>query len=146
MQITTTDGFHGFEIAAYAGVVTAHVVEGINAVRDIASNITDFVGGRSSVLEKSFHDGVAKGMKELRESAEKLGANAIVGIRFDHQFLHGKSSMAMVSVTGTAVQIRRIGSTSAAVATRPVASPQMEPDPPARAAPQEPRVMFPGMG
>lgn len=145
MLITTTDGFHGFEIESYAGVITAHVVEGINAVRDIASNITDFVGGRSGVLEKSFHDGVAKSVKDLRESAEKLGANAIVGIRFDHQFLHGKGSMAMVSVTGTAVRVRKIGQASA-MPPRPSAMSPAEPDPPARTSPQGPRVMFPGVG
>ena len=37
--------------------------------------------------------------------AENIGANAVIGVTFDYEFLGSKSSMVMITATGTAVVI-----------------------------------------
>jgi uncharacterized protein YbjQ (UPF0145 family) len=42
-------------------------------------------------------------MRELEERAERLGANAIVGVDIDYQVLGADNGMMMVIASGTAV-------------------------------------------
>ena len=44
-------------------------------------------------------------MDEMRREANKLGANAIVGIDVDYEVLGADNGMLMVCVSGTAVKI-----------------------------------------
>ena len=41
----------------------------------------------------------------MENRANKIGANAIVGVHFDYEFLGDTGSMMMVTVSGTAVVI-----------------------------------------
>ncbi len=43
-------------------------------------------------------------MQELIEKAQKLGANAIIGVDMDFEAV-GKGSMFMVNISGTAVKL-----------------------------------------
>jgi uncharacterized protein YbjQ (UPF0145 family) len=44
--------------------------------------------------------------EELEEAAQKLGANAVVGVDIDHEVLGEKNGMLTVSVSGTAVKVQ----------------------------------------
>ena len=44
-------------------------------------------------------------MREMKERAQAMGANAIVGIDLDYEALGANSSMLMVTACGTAVVI-----------------------------------------
>ncbi len=44
-------------------------------------------------------------LKELEGKAQKLGANAVVGIDLDFETIGSRGSMLMVSASGTAVRI-----------------------------------------
>ena len=58
-------------------------------------------------LEKAFGEELQKArdiaLQELQERAEKLGANAIVGVDLDYEVLGQDNGMLMVSASGTAV-------------------------------------------
>ena len=47
-----------------------------------------------------------KAIEEMMKRAEKLGANAIIGIDVDYEVLGEKNGMLMVSVSGTAVVVK----------------------------------------
>jgi uncharacterized protein YbjQ (UPF0145 family) len=42
-------------------------------------------------------------LKELRERAQRMGANAVVGIDIDYEVLGQANNMLMVTASGTAV-------------------------------------------
>lgn len=105
MIVTTTNTIEGHNITAYKGIVTGEAILGTNIFRDIFAGITDIVGGRSGAYEKSLREAREIAFSELEDAAYAMGANAIVGVDIDYENISagGKSSLLMVSATGTAV-------------------------------------------
>ena len=105
MIFSTTNSLEGKTINQYLGIVSGEVILGANIFKDLFAGIRDIVGGRSGAYEKSLQDARSAAFTEIKEKAEKLGANAIVGIDIDYETIGTNSSMLMVSVTGTAIEI-----------------------------------------
>lgn len=105
MLITTTNSIEGKKIIHYYGVVTGETIIGANFVKDFFSSITDIVGGRSGSYERVLREAKTIAMKEMEAQAAQLGANAIIAVDLDYETLGSGSSMLMVSVSGTAVNI-----------------------------------------
>ncbi len=102
MLVTTTNTLEGKRISEYLGIVSGETIMGANIIRDFMAGITDIVGGRASAYEKSLVEAKHIAMKEMMDEAQKLGANAIIGIDLDYETV-GQGSMLMVSVSGTAI-------------------------------------------
>jgi uncharacterized protein YbjQ (UPF0145 family) len=103
MIVTTTPGVEGRRIREYKGVVCGEAVLGANVFRDLFAGIRDIVGGRSAAYEKELRKAREIALEELREEAQDLGANAVVGVDIDYETLGQANGMFMVSVSGTAV-------------------------------------------
>ena len=106
MIMTTTPGIEGKTIRDYHGVVTGEAVLGANLFKDLFAGIRDIVGGRSAAYEKELAHARQVAFDELAAAAQKLGANAVVGIDIDYEVLGQNNGMLMVSVSGTAVTVR----------------------------------------
>ncbi len=106
MILTTTPTIQGHDITQYLGVVTGETIIGANFVKDFFASIHDVFGGRSSSYESVLREAKDAAMKEMQSRAERLGANAIVGIDLDYETVGQSGSMLMVSCSGTAVCIR----------------------------------------
>lgn len=102
---TTTPSIQGHNIQQYYGVVTGETIIGANFVKDFFASIHDVFGGRSSSYESVLREAKDAAMKEMQQRAERLGANAIVGIDLDYETVGQSGSMLMVSCSGTAVRI-----------------------------------------
>ena len=76
-----------------------------NFLKDFGASLRDFFGGRTDSYEKAMLEGRETAQREMRERAEKLGANAIVGVSFGYETRGQSSSMIMISISGTAVVI-----------------------------------------
>jgi uncharacterized protein YbjQ (UPF0145 family) len=105
MIVTTTPQIEGQRITRYYGIVTGEAIMGANVIKDMFAGIRDIVGGRSATYEKELQQARDIALKELEERAQKLGANAVVGIDLDYEVVGHGGSMLMVSASGTAVQI-----------------------------------------
>ncbi|MBW4533636.1 MAG: YbjQ family protein [Pleurocapsa minor HA4230-MV1] len=107
MLVTTTDTIQNQPIAAYLGVVTAEVVYGTNALRDLFAGIRDVIGGRTGSYEKVFEQGQQKAIAELKERAQRLNADAVVGIEIDTGTINvdNKGVLLLITATGTAVKL-----------------------------------------
>ena len=105
MLITTTSKLEGKVIKEYRGIVFGEVINGIDFMRDFTANITNFIGGRSGEYEEELVSTRADAITEMIKRAENIGANAVIGVTFDYEFLGSKSSMVMITATGTAVVI-----------------------------------------
>jgi len=105
MQITTTPGIEGKRITQYCGVVAGEAILGANIFKDLFAGIRDLVGGRSAAYERELQRARDIALQELRERAQALGANAVVGVDLDYEVLGQNNGMLMVSASGTAVVI-----------------------------------------
>lgn len=105
MILTTTPGIEGKRITRYHGIVAGEAVMGANMFKDLFAGIRDIVGGRSASYEKELRKARETAFEELAAQADRLGANAVVGIDIDYEVLGEKNGMLMVSVSGTAVTV-----------------------------------------
>lgn len=105
MVITTTNSIEGKAIKNYKGVVFGEVIAGVNAIKDFKAGLTNFFGGRSATYEKEIIQAREAALSEMSERAEKMGANAVVGVSVDYEVLGADNGMLMVTVSGTAVVV-----------------------------------------
>ena len=106
MIVTTTDTIDGHNITEYIDVVTAEVVYGTNALKDFFAGIRDVFGGRTGGYERVFEKAQLEAIAELKKRANKLNANAIVGIKVDTGTINidQQGVLLLVTATGTAVK------------------------------------------
>ena len=105
MTLTTTPSVEGKTIGNYLGIVTGEAIVGANIFRDLFANIRDIVGGRSAAYEQELARARTIALDELKNAAQQLGADAVVGIDLDYEVLGANNGMLMVSVSGTAVKL-----------------------------------------
>ena len=104
MIVTTTPRVEGYKVVGYYGIVFGEVITGVNFLKDIGAGLRNVFGGRSQGYENELQAARESAQEELVERAEKLGADAVVGVDLDYEVL-GQGDMLMVSVTGTAVTL-----------------------------------------
>jgi uncharacterized protein YbjQ (UPF0145 family) len=105
MLITTTNTIEGKRITQYYGLVSGETIIGANLVKDLFASITDIVGGRSGAYEQTLREAKDTALQEMTQEAQRLGANAIIGVDLDYETLGSGGSMLMVTACGTAVRI-----------------------------------------
>ena len=107
MIITTTSSVEGRKIKEYSGIVTGEAIVGAHMFKDMFAGLRDRFGGRAGSYEDTLRDARKEAFEDLEERAEKLGANAIVGVDLDYEVITTKKggSMLMVTVSGTAVLV-----------------------------------------
>ncbi len=107
MLLTTTNNIDGHVVTEYKGVITGEAIIGANLFKDIFASITDLVGGRSGSYERVLREAKEEAMQELELNAQRLGANAVIGIDLDYETIGQSSSMLMVTASGTAVTYQK---------------------------------------
>lgn len=105
MLMTTTSTIEGRQLE-YLGLVTGEAILGANIFKDFFAGIRDIVGGRSAAYEGELRKAKEIALSEMREQAQRMGANAIVGIDLDYETISVGGEMLMVSASGTAVVVR----------------------------------------
>ncbi|HPU42479.1 MAG TPA: putative heavy metal-binding protein [Acetivibrio clariflavus] len=105
MIVTTTPSIEGKKILEYKGIVFGEVVSGVNFIKDFAAGLTNFFGGRSNSYEGELVEARENAIAEMKKRAERMGANAVVGVDIDYEVL-GQGNMLMVIASGTAVVVQ----------------------------------------
>jgi uncharacterized protein YbjQ (UPF0145 family) len=96
--VTTTNSIEGWEIDHYFQPVTSHLVVGTNVFSDFLASFTDFFGGNSKTYQKRISDLYTEAVEQLRASADRVGANYIIGLSIDMDEISGKGkSMFMIT-------------------------------------------------
>ncbi len=103
MIITTTTTVEGKKISQYLNIVSGETIIGANLIRDLFAAVRDIVGGRSGAYEEVLREAKETAINEMIANAEKLGANAVIGVDLDYEALGSGNSMLMVTASGTAV-------------------------------------------
>ena len=105
MTLTTTNTIEGKPVKDYLGIVTGETIIGANIVKDVFASIRDIVGGRSGSYERVLREAKDTALKEMKENAEKLNADAVIGIDLDYETVGNRGGMLMVTASGTAVKL-----------------------------------------
>jgi len=105
MIVTTTPNIEGHNILEYRGIIHGETILGANFVRDFMASFTDFFGGRSAAYEEELSKARTIAISELKERAQALGCNAVVGVDIDYEVLGQNNGMLMVTASGTAVVV-----------------------------------------
>jgi uncharacterized protein YbjQ (UPF0145 family) len=105
MLITTTSSIEGKDIKQYRGIVFGEVINGVNFLKDLGASVTNILGGRASKYEEELINSRADAINEMIKRAEKVGANAIIGVKIDYEPMGEANAMIMVVASGTAVTI-----------------------------------------
>lgn len=82
MIITTTETLPKKEITEVLGIVRGSTVRARNVGRDIFAGFKNFVGGEISEYTKLQADSREEALKRMIDDASRLGADAIVNVRF----------------------------------------------------------------
>lgn len=104
MLLTTTNTIEGHDITRYYGIVSGETIIGANVFKDFFAGIRDIVGGRSSSYESVLREAKETALQEMKEQAERMGANAVIAIDLDYETVGANGSMLMVTASGTAVR------------------------------------------
>lgn len=105
MILSTTNNIDGKPVKDYLGIVTGETIIGANIFKDFFASVRDVVGGRSSSYEKVLREAKDTALKEMKENASKVNADAIVGIDLDYETVGKGGGMLMVTASGTAVKL-----------------------------------------
>jgi uncharacterized protein YbjQ (UPF0145 family) len=103
MIISTTDEVPGRSIKSTLGLVKGNTVRATHIGHDILAGLKNLVGGEISEYTKLLSEARERSIGRMVEEAQKLGADAIVGVRFTtSSVMHGAAEL---MVYGTAVKI-----------------------------------------
>ena len=97
MILTTTNSVEDFKIIEYKGIVTGTAVN--MQKMKMTFNLQKYYAG----ISESVTEVKDQAFEQLKSNAEKLNANAVVGINVDIELT--TSNYVVVTVTGTAVSI-----------------------------------------
>ena len=102
MIVATTDILPGREIKEVLGVVFGSCVQTKHLGKDLRAAGRTLIGGESKAYTELMEESRRTAMQRMIEDAEKLEANAIVGMRYaTAQTMHGAAE---IIAFGTAVK------------------------------------------
>ncbi len=105
MQVTTTFTIEGYKIKEYKGVVRGIIVRAPTIAQGFMGGLKNIVGGRIGAYTEMCEQARQQAYDLLLAHARELGANAIVGLRYDASEVVSKGSATEVLCYGTAVVI-----------------------------------------
>lgn len=103
MLLSTTETIHGKTIVKHLGLVRGNTIRARHIGRDIMAGLRNVVGGEVTDYTKMMAESREQSIDRMIEEAQKLGANAIVGIRFSTTEM--MQHAAEIMVYGTAVVV-----------------------------------------
>lgn len=104
MLITTTGDVAGKDIIEVKGLVQGSTVKTKHVGRDIGASLKTLVGGEIKGYSDLMKEARKEALERMVVEAEKLGANAIISMRY--QTAEVMSTAAEVIAYGTAVVIK----------------------------------------
>lgn len=109
MQVTTTFEINGYEVAEYKGVVRGIVVRSPTIAQGFLGGLKNIVGGTIGAYTEMCEQTRAQAYDAMVAHAAQMGANAILGARYDASSVEPRGGAVEVLCYGTAVVLRKKG-------------------------------------
>lgn len=104
MIITNTETVAGKEIAESLGIARGSTVRARNVGRDIFAGLKNLVGGEIDEYTRLQAQAREEAMQRMVQDAQKLGADAVVNVRFTTSMIMQGASE--ILAYGTAVKLK----------------------------------------
>lgn len=103
---TTTNGLDGYRVVKNLGIVRGIVVRSRSIAGTLGGAMQTIVGGNITIFSELCETTREESFDMMLEHAAKMGANAVIGVRYDATEL--MDSVAEVLCYGTAVVVEPI--------------------------------------
>jgi len=104
MILTNTENIPGKEIVTILGLVRGNTIQAKHIGKDIMAGFRNVVGGEIKEYTKMISEAREIALKRMQQKAEKLGADAVINIRFTTSAV--MASAAEILCYGTAVKLK----------------------------------------
>jgi uncharacterized protein YbjQ (UPF0145 family) len=101
MIITTTESIPGKRVLKTLGLVRGNTIRARHVGRDILAALRNLVGGEIREYTKLMGESREQSLDRMTDEAKRMGANAILGVRFSTSYL--SAGAAELLAYGTAV-------------------------------------------
>jgi len=105
MIISTTENIAGHVITEHLGTVIGNTIRARHIGKDIMASLRTVVGGEVKEYTGMMAESREQALMRMKERAEEMGADAVVGVRFQTSMI--LQGTAELLVYGTAVKIDR---------------------------------------
>ena len=106
MIVTTTPDFPGREVLEVIGIVRGNTIRARHVGKDITAFVKNLVVGEIQEYTKLLAESREQALDRMREEAEKLGADAVISMRFvTANVTQGASELLAY---GTAVKLKQL--------------------------------------
>src|SRR6187402_632341 len=109
LPVTTTFTIDGYKITHYLGIVRGLIVRTPTISQGILGGLKSIVGGRIGSYTEMCEQARQQAYELLLDHARSLGANAIVGLRYDASEIGKGAGATEVLCYGTAVVLEPEG-------------------------------------
>ena len=103
-MVTTAFGFEGYKVINNLGIVRGITVRSRSIVGSFGAGIQQIVGGNITIYTELCEQARFEAFELMIKHAQELGANAIIGMRYDANEI--SDGVAEVLAYGTAVVIQ----------------------------------------
>jgi len=104
-MVTTCFDLPGYHVTKNLGVVRGITVRSRSALGNFAGSIQSFFGGNITIYTELCEHARSEAFELMEQHAQQMGANAIVGVRYDaNEVMEGITE---VLAYGTAVVVER---------------------------------------
>ena len=105
MIIATTESLAGYTITEHLGSVIGNTIRARHLGKDIMAGFRTILGGEIKEYTGMLAESREQALIRMRDKAKELGADAVVGVRFQTSMI--LSGTAELLVYGTAVKLGR---------------------------------------
>ncbi len=105
MKVTTTMSFDGFRIKEYKGIVRGLIVRSPTIAQGFLGGLKSIIGGQIGAYAEMCEQGREQSFDLLIEHARSMGANAVIGLRYDTSDVGVQIGATEILCYGTAVVI-----------------------------------------
>lgn len=106
MILTNIETVPGMKVVAQYGLVSGSTVRAKNAIKDFGAGLKNMVGGELKSYTELLTEARKEAAARMEEQARKMGANAVVNVRFATSSI--TAGAAEVYTYGTAVKVEHL--------------------------------------
>lgn len=104
--ILSTEAAPDLSVTTRLDIISAEFAVGMGLLTDVFNAWRDVFGGRSKSYQNTLKDARKAVLRELRDEAHELGADAVLGVKLDYSEISGGGkSMLFLVASGTAVKL-----------------------------------------
>ncbi len=102
-MLTTTPTLPGYRVKKVLGIVHGMTARTRGVGGRFVASIQTFLGGEVSAFTRELQKAKKEALERMIEEAEKMGANAVIGIDFETTEVF--EAVVLISAHGTAVEV-----------------------------------------